>query len=122
SDALTVFEIADPPVVMPSKAHLVFTAEGSTLSASQMIDITNAGGGILHGLAIGTIVYGPGATGWLTASLGAAIAPTSLTVALSSAPPTGTYTATIPILKFGSATPAASIDVQLSVNSSDVDV
>jgi len=65
----------------------------------QIVNITNAGIGKISGLAVGTITYGSGQpTGWLTASLSATSAPTTLTLtATSGSLATGTYTAIVPV-------------------------
>jgi hypothetical protein len=66
--------------------------------AAQTLNVTNAGGGVLSGLSVGTIAYGAGATGWLVASLAATTAPTTLTLqAAKGSLAAGTYTATVPV-------------------------
>lgn len=74
------------------------------------IDVSNTGlESALVGLAVGSIAYGPGGSGWLTASLTGTTAPTTLSL---SADPSGleegVYTATVPI-----AAPQASNSPQL---------
>src|SRR6266576_3991502 len=65
-------------------------------SSTFIVPITNSGGGTLDELS--TDVTYNGGLGWLTATLGSAAAPTSLTVALATAPlSVGTYTATVTV-------------------------
>ncbi|MEP7326719.1 MAG: hypothetical protein ABI836_12280, partial [Gemmatimonadota bacterium] len=87
-----------PSIVLgPSAATFDGTVGGSD-PAAQAISVTNGGGGTLTGLAVGTISYGPGASGWLTASLSPSTAPASLTLqATTGALPAGSYTATVPV-------------------------
>jgi hypothetical protein len=63
--------------------------------AAATFGITNTGSGVISGLSVGTISYGPGASGWLTASLsGLSVtlrAPNASSLAL------GTYYATVPV-------------------------
>lgn len=60
--------------------------------ASQLIDVTNSGGGTLDGLTVTST------ESWLTATLAAPIAPTKLTLHASPAAlVTGTYTATVTV-------------------------
>ncbi len=75
---------------------LAVVANSGTPSATT-VSVTNAGGGSLTGLAVGTIAYTVGAPGWLSASLNQTTAPATLT--LSAAPGSlalGSYSATVP--------------------------
>lgn len=93
-----------PPLIGLSGTSLSFSDTLSTANPPpQTVQVTNAGGGVLTGLSIGTITYGPGASGWLSnVSLSSATAPATLTVApsLSGLSP-GTFTAQIPIVAAG---------------------
>ncbi len=72
--------------------------QGGGNPAPQFVEIDNAGSGNLTGLSAGNVVYGQGATGWLSASLNQATAPATLTLqATTGTIPSGTYTAQIPI-------------------------
>jgi hypothetical protein len=72
--------------------------QGGTSPAAQTIAVTNGGGGALSGLAIGTITYGAGATGWLAAGIGGTTAPATVTLtATLGSLVAGTYTATVPV-------------------------
>lgn len=90
---------APPPLIALAPASVsVLDTVGTSNPAAQTVAITNAGGGTLTGLGVGTITYGAGATGWLTATVGTSTAPTSLTVSVSNAGlAAGTYTATVPV-------------------------
>ena len=71
---------------------------GMSIPIAQVVEVTNGGGGTLTELAIGLIGYGSGGSGWLTATLSGATAPTELTLtASSSGLPAGTYTASVPL-------------------------
>lgn len=66
--------------------------------AAQTIGVTNGGGATLNDLAVGTVVYAPGATGWLTAVLNGPAAPATLTLTARTAGlSAGTYSATVPV-------------------------
>jgi hypothetical protein len=65
--------------------------------AAKTVNVTNAGTGTLTGLGVATI-YGPGATGWLGASLNTTTAPATVTLAATTgALAAGTYTATVQV-------------------------
>jgi hypothetical protein len=97
------FTVAPPtPQIALSSAALSFSATaGGVNPASQVVTITNGGAGTLTGLAVGTITYGAGATGWLQAPvLSGTTANPSVTLtlqAVTGALPVGTYTATVPV-------------------------
>jgi len=60
--------------------------------------ITNTGGSVLDELALGTIVYGAGASGWLNAGIDQASAPANIDLTASvTGLAIGTYTATVPV-------------------------
>lgn len=92
------FDLADAlPAIGVSATTATFSADiGGTDPAPVTIDVTNAGGRTLDGLAA-TVVYPSGQPdGWLTADLDAGTAPTSLTLsAAADALPIGTHTATV---------------------------
>ena len=72
---------------------------GLSPPASQSVAITNTGTGALDRLSVGTITFSPSTAPWLSASLGAQVAPTSLTLRPSTtALARGTYTATVPVI------------------------
>lgn len=99
---LTVtFTITASPVIGLAPTSLSYSAtQGGANPASQFTNISNTGSGTLDGLSVGTITYGPGATGWIQAPvLSGTTAPATLTVQpVTGALAPGTYTATIPVL------------------------
>lgn len=99
---VTFTVVSSTPVIGLSSLALTFNAtEGGADPASQAVTITNVGSGTLSGLAIGTITYGAGATGWLQApGLSSTTADPSATLTIQ--PVTGSltpgvYTATVPV-------------------------
>jgi len=87
-----------------------------TGSDVQAVAITNAGPGTLTGLSVGTIQYGTGGSGWLTAILDSTTAPASVT--LTAAPGTllpATYTAIVPVLSSVAGNSPLNIDVTFVV-------
>lgn len=94
---------APPPLIGLSSGALTFTDTAGTADpAPQTVTVSNSGGGTLSGLAVGTIAYGSGASGWLTASLSGGTAPATLTLQPSNAGLNpGTYTATVPVTASG---------------------
>lgn len=90
---------APPPQIGLSVTSLTFNdTTGTANPAAQTVAVSNSGQGSLTGLAVGTITYGAGASGWLTATLNTPNAPATLTVNASNAGlAAGTYTATIPV-------------------------
>jgi hypothetical protein len=92
--------VGSGPAIALSRSSVAFGATaGGASPASESITISNGGGGTLSGLAVGTITYGAGATGWLgTPSLSGATAPATLSLAPNtSGLAAGTYTASVPI-------------------------
>jgi hypothetical protein len=102
-DVTVTFTVTTPPAISLSSTTLDFSATaGGPNPAGQTVTITNSGGGTLSGLAVGTVTYGAGASGWLglpvlnssTANPSATLTVQASTGALGA----GTYTATIPVL------------------------
>ena len=101
---------AGPTLVLSSNAVSL-----STLTNNSVVTIANGGSGTLNGVSVGSIVYGPGASGWLDARLSATTAPASLMLSASTdGLAASTYTATVTVLANGSSSPQ-SITVTLSV-------
>jgi len=100
-----------------SRTSVAFAAtSGGATPASQQVAISNSGGGSLTGLALGTVTYGPGATGWLTSTLGGATAPTTLTLQPSSVPAAaGSYTASVPVSAAGASNSPQTVSVTFTV-------
>jgi uncharacterized protein YjdB len=90
------FTVGSQPVITVSPTSASFdVTRAAGLPAAVVLNIGNGGAGTLSGLAR-SISYGPGATGWLDATLGGTTAPTTLalqpnTTSLAG----GTYTATV---------------------------
>jgi hypothetical protein len=115
--ALVTVSTTAPPAIGLSAAAATFS---DTLLASdpvaEVLNVTNAGGGVLSGLSVGTIAYGAGATGWLAATLAATAAPTTLTLAAAKGSlAAGTYTATVPVQSAGVGNSPQSVSVSLTV-------
>lgn len=85
--------------IVISRQSMSFQARQSGAPpAAQNAQIVNGVAGTLDGLAIGTISYGTGASGWLSATLSGSSAPATLVLRPTRtdlAP--GSYTATVPI-------------------------
>lgn len=92
-----------PPAIGISRSNVTFAAsQGGANPPAENIQVTNSGGGTLSGLS--TIVkYAAGqTTGWLTAALGSATAPTQLTLqAATGSLDAGIYDATVEVHSAG---------------------
>lgn len=104
---LTVAAPSSPPAMTLETRSVSFSATtGGSSPQQQTVDITNTGGGglpALGTLALGSISYGPGATGWLTtASVNSSTGVITLRPATGSLA-AGTYTATVPVTASGAA-------------------
>jgi len=93
------FTVVARPAIGLSAAAVTFTDTIATLdNPSQTVTVSNSGSGTLSGLAVGTINWGTGPTGWLTAVLNQTTAPATLTLsAAKGSLAVGTYTATVPV-------------------------
>ena len=88
------------PLIAVSSSSVAFAATvGGSSPTSQVLAITNTGGGALTGLSAGPIGYGAGQpTGWLGLGLNSTTAPATLTLNVNTgALAAGTYTATVPV-------------------------
>ncbi len=116
SALVTVSTTAPPAIALSAAAATFLDTAGTSDPAAQVINVTNAGGGVLSGLSVGTIAYGAGATGWLVATLAAATAPTTLTLAAAKGSlAAGTYTATVPIQSAGATNSPQSVAVTFTI-------
>jgi len=99
SAPVTVTTSAPPAIALSPATLTILDTLGTSDPAAQTVGVSNGGGGTLGGLTVGTISYGASQpTGWLTATLNAATAPTTLTLQLAKGSlAAGTYTATVPI-------------------------
>ena len=103
-------------VVTLSPATAAFTyASGAANPAPASVTVASSGAAIT-GLAIGTITYGAGASGWLTATLSGPSTPVTLTLVASPAALTpGSYSATVPVTSSMTGVAAQNLQVTLSV-------
>ncbi len=90
-----------PAISLDSLAVSFADTIGSVTQQSTSLSVTNAGGGTLDGLAVGTISYSPGGAGWLEATVGTSL-PTSVDLTVHpNALSAGTYTATVDLTSTG---------------------
>jgi hypothetical protein len=76
---LATFNYQAGPVLEVSPTLVTVAGDaGGTSPAQQTVAIENVGVGTLSGLLAGPVEYGPGATGWLTATLSKTTAPADL--------------------------------------------
>lgn len=114
---LTVSPGAQPPVMILTPTALAFTA---TLAAPNpppdTVAVTNAGGGVLNLLTLGSIGYTGGQTGWLTAALSNTTAPANIVLTPTIAGvPAGFYTAQVPVLTGAAGALPETLTVALTV-------
>jgi hypothetical protein len=93
------FTVTQAPTISLNVTTRTYAATaGGANPAAQTVSITNTGTGTLSGLAVGTIAYGAGASGWITTSFNTTTAPATLTINANVGVLTaGTYTATVPV-------------------------
>lgn len=116
SARVTVTSAPAPLLALAPTAITFNGAVGGSDPAAQTVAVSNAGGQILSGLAVGTIAYGAGASGWLAASLGGTTAPATLTLTPSvTGLAAGTYTATVPVTASGVSNSPQNVSVTLIV-------
>jgi len=108
---------ANPPVIALNPTSVTITDTLATANpAAVTVNITNSGSGTLSGLGVGTITYGPGATGWLTGTINPTTAPTTLSLQASLAGlAAGSYTATVPVTSAGASNSPQSASVTFVV-------
>ena len=113
---VTVTSPANPLIGLnPTTVAFSATAGGGN-PASQGVSVTNGGSGTLSGLGIGTITYGGGATGWLSAGLNVTTAPATLTLtATTGSLAPATYTATVPVTAAGASNSPQTVSVTFVV-------
>jgi hypothetical protein len=108
--------VPPPPVIALSPGSVAFaSAAGSWEPASQDVAVTNGGGGVLGGLAVG-VTYLEGAPGWLTAGLARSTGPTTLALeATARNLLAGTYRARVRVTAPGAEPGSADLLVTFSV-------
>jgi hypothetical protein len=105
-----------PSIALASSAVTFDAAVGGANPAPTSVSITNSGGGALTGIAVGTIAYGAGASGWLSASMTGTSAPTNLSLqATTGVLSVGSHTATIPITASGATNSPQTVSVTLTL-------
>jgi len=94
------FEVSGPVLTLSSTSASFSGEEGVTASpGSVTIDVSNTGAGVFSSLgtiSLGTITYGGGASGWLTAALAGGDTEVNLSATLGSLSD-AVYTATVPV-------------------------
>lgn len=111
-----------PKIALNPSTGLSFSMQvGQAIPAAKSVTITNSGGATssLTGLAVGTITYSQGASGWVGAQLNGTTAPATLSVqplAAAAQLTAGTYTATIPVTSTVTGVAAAPVTVTLQVS------
>jgi hypothetical protein len=114
--ATATVTVQPKPAFTTSRDSVPFDAiaNGPT-PTTQTVLLTNGGGGTLAP-RLGTITYGPGASGWLNAALSGLVAPDTLALAVvNTALPVGTYTATIVLTAARATNSPKAIKVTLAV-------
>ncbi len=113
---VVTFTVAAAPSIALSRAAVAMAATPGANPAPETVEITNAGGGALAGLAA-TVAYGAGQpTGWLAAVIDAGTAVSTLTLtATTAALATGTYTATVSVAAAGASNSPQQVAVTLAV-------
>jgi uncharacterized membrane protein len=115
----TVSAAPVPPAINLSGNSAAFNAtSGGAIPAGQQITITNGGGGTLTGLTA-PISYTSGSN-WLTATLGSASAPATLTLQPSTVLGVGTYSATVAVTAAGASNSPQNIAVTYTVTAPPV--
>jgi len=117
SARVTVAAVVPPAIALSPGSLTILDTAGTSDPAAQTVSVTNSGGGTLGGLTVGTITYGVSQpTGWLTASLNAATAPTTLTLQLAKGTlAAGTYTATVPVQSAAASNSPQSVSVTFQI-------
>ena len=106
---------AGPSITVSATSRTYAAVVGSADPAAQTVSITNGGGGTLSSLST-SILYGAGASGWLTASLSATTAPSTLTLTVArGALTSGTYTATVNVASSVATNSPRTVSVTLTV-------
>jgi Big-like domain-containing protein len=116
--ATATVTVRRPAALGLSTNALAFTtAAGGVEPPAQTVQLTDAGDAKVSGIAVAGVTYGTAQpTGWLTATVAATTAPTTLTVrAAPGALPAGVYTATISVSAIGATNGAQSVVVTFTV-------
>lgn len=104
-----------PTIALSPATVAIADTVGTTSPAAVTVAVSNSGTGTLNGLSLGTISYGAGASGWLTAAISGADAPATITLTASNAGrAAGTYTATVPVASSVASTQSLTVTFTLS--------
>ncbi len=107
-----------PTIDLSPRTVTIGVAQGGGNPAPQFVHVDNGGSGALTGLAVGSISYGAGASGWLGVSLNQATAPATLTIQpTSTGLAIGTFTARVPITSTVPGVAPDTLTVSLGVSS-----
>jgi uncharacterized membrane protein len=111
------FNLARPASIALGSSGATFSVQqGSPQPSQQTITVTNGGDVPLTGLAVGTIVYSSGASGWLDANVTPSVAPASLVLRPNTTSLTpGDYSATVPVTSTVQGVTSASVTVTYHV-------
>ena len=109
--------VSQNSIIIAAPTSLLLSAAVGANPSPATIAISNGGGGALTGLSLGMTQYGAGQpTNWLVATIGAAQAPTQITVSLTTAAlAPGSYSATFPVQSSQFGVSAATVTVNLTV-------
>lgn len=113
-----VVDAAGPVIAVAPSTVILTTTAGGPDPAPAFPVITNGGGGVLTGLSA-SVRHPPGQpTGWLTASVSTATAPSTLPLTASTASlPAGTYTAFVDVTARDASNSPYTLTATLNVNS-----
>lgn len=120
SGALTAtarITVVAPPSLAFTRDSVGFTATANGPNpGADSVTVLNPGGGTLSGIALGTISYGAGASGWLGATLRGAAAPAILVLTPQTGTlAVGTYTATVPVTATAASNSPRNLKVSFTV-------
>jgi len=117
SGTSTVTVSAPPTITLSNPGPVLLTAvSGQSTVVTLSISVANGGGGTLGGLSSATAYVGSPPAPWLTATLGSATAPTSLTLlANASRLPAGTFDADVTVQSSVAGVTSRTVRVRVTV-------
>ena len=122
-DATQVVPPPPPPPPPPPSPTISLTPATVTINdtiggaavAPITVNVTNSGQGTLSGLALDSLTFGTGASGWLSAAISGADAPATVTLTVNdTALAAGTYTATLPVKAAGATNTPQTLTITLN--------
>ena len=113
--------VAPGAVITLSSTNVAFSAViGQASPPAQTVQVSNGGGGTLNGLSLGAVTYA-GTGGWLSVSLAATTAPTSISATVNSTGlASGTYTASFTVSSAAATNSPRTVSVTLVVDEAPV--